>query len=139
MPEAVVAARPGTGSLPALTEGEKAAWLGEGSRKAVGTSRSFGVPATQCGWDREGGKGGSFSAPPFFSLPDAALGDAGANAELWAAADPGRGPHSGRAAVLPALPGGRGPLRAGEAGLRCSLCPSVFLSGLWALAFIGSP
>lgn len=67
MPTAVVAPRPGTGSLPALTE-------------------------------------------------DGALGDAGADAELWAAADPGWEPHPGRAALLSALPGGRGPLCACELG-----------------------
>lgn len=47
---------------------------------------------------------------------DAAPGNAGADAELWTAADPGRGPHPGWAALLPALPGGHGPLCAGESG-----------------------
>ena len=65
---------------------------------------------------------------PFLLPPDAALGNAGALAELCAAADPGRGPHPRRAPLLPALPGGRGQPHAGESGAVRAL---IFL--LWLL------
>ena len=65
---------------------------------------------------------------PFLLPPDAALGNAGALAELRSAADPGRGPHPRRAPLLPALSGGRGQPHARESGAVCAL---IFL--LWLL------
>lgn len=144
MPTTVVATRPGTSPLPAPTEGEKAEWLGVGlgegpergqgleAAKAWETSSKSRVSAAQRG---EGGEGKeweeSFSAPPFSSFPDAVLGDAGAGAEVWAAADPGRAPHPGRPALLSALPGARSRLCAGELAARaCFLCPCF---SLWPL------
>ena len=53
---------------------------------------------------------------PFLLPPDAELGNEGAVAELWAAADPGWGPHPGWAALLSALPGKHGLLCARELG-----------------------
>ena len=64
----------------------------------------------------------------FLLPPDAALGDECALAELCVAADPGWGPHPRWAPLLPALPGGRGQLHAGESGAVRAL---IFL--LWLL------
>ena len=150
MQAAVVATRPGTGPLPALTEGEKAAWLGVVARAGPGRGQG-GSPESHgkspvspgflqlsvVGAGRGRNRGSLSSVPPFFSLPDAALGDAGADAELWAAADPGRAPHPGWAALLSAVPGGRGPVCTGEPEPAHALFVPVFLPGLWALGFIG--
>lgn len=85
------------------------------------------------------GKSGKSLAQPHVTtpphpLPDGALGDAGADAELWAAADPGWEPHPGRPALLSALPGGRGPLCACELGATHALfvpfCFSLCLPSL---------
>lgn len=55
------------------------------------------------------------SASPLSSpAPAAAPGRSGADPELRAAADPGRRDHPGRAAILSALPGGRGAVRSRE-------------------------
>lgn len=74
--------------------------------------------------------GNSLSQPCLSSaLPDAALGDAGADAALWTAADPGWGPHPGWAALLSDLPGGCGPLCASESEAHaCFPFPTLFFS-----------
>lgn len=63
-----------------------------GGRSQRGTGKAVGAPLL-CVVN-------SFSG--LSSLPaDGALGNAGTDAELWGAADPGWGPHARRAALLP--------------------------------------
>ena len=86
-----------------------------GGRESDGPLPTAGPGFTQCHRGREA-KEWKILRLPFLLPPDAALGNAGAVAETWAAADPGWGPHPGRAALLSALPGGRGRPRASESG-----------------------
>lgn len=143
MPAAVLAERPGTRLVPAHKEGKIAEWLWKEARKRGGKGKGklqlvLGAFAGQSHRGREGERMGRFPASFLSSpLPGAALGGAGADAELWAAADAGWGAHPGQPAFLYDLPGERGELCAGEweakPALLFSLSFSLWPSGPWAL------